>query len=94
MNDNIIYNLMMLTDLLESCGVEVDYEIAEELADSVYKAIDCVKLQVATIPYIEPDYKAICGECYGLICKLDNERSDYKYCPHCGQKIDWDGVEF
>lgn len=63
--------------LKEQDQYELYIAIIDALSKQIPHPIDRIKSICAGI--------CICGKCNGFIQKHD------KYCPNCGQKIDWEG---
>lgn len=68
------------------------YGYSEEAFD---RAIECVKYQIPQKPGRTEAYphRLYCPRCYWTFFfnEADWLRDMFKYCPECGQKIDWSG---
>ena len=83
---------MFTTDKFQRCT-------SSEFDDAIYTAIEAIEKQTPKIPDYEGDGYAdgelvydtwICPNC-GKHYEVDYD--DYKYCPECGQRLDWEGME-
>lgn len=75
-----------------------EYPRAIKITEALYMAVEALKKQIPEEPYLSGDgywngeiiYDTWecpnCGETYEL------DYDDCKYCPKCGQAIDWKGV--
>ena len=61
--------------MIEKDVLEITYTINNALNKQIPRPIDKVRTTCAGIP--------ICDICKNVVCK------SFKYCPKCGQKIDW-----
>jgi len=62
---------------------------------SMKAAIDALERMIPTQPYMESDGYADGSEVweyYCPMCNYDFEENVFNYCPKCGQKIDWKGI--
>ena len=64
-----------------------EYALIKELVDKETPKPIIVKTYMSACHDIYGDYlrtKELCSN-----CKKEIDYSTYKYCPHCGQKLDW-----
>lgn len=66
--------------MFEKDALEITYIVNNALSKQIPRPIDKVRTICAGMP--------ICDCCKGAIHK------SAKYCPHCGQKIDWRKTEW
>lgn len=66
----------------------------------VKKAVDPKDIAEGRAPYLKGDGRASDGNiiydtwyCPNCNAMYELEYDDYDYCPKCGQKIDWEGIE-
>ena len=70
---------MFTTDKFQRCT-------SSEFDDAIYAAIEALEKQTPKKPV-----KLNCPRCG--FDRIDNSWWVFTYCPQCGQRIDWEGIE-
>ena len=74
-------------DIVTEAGIVHEYEINEKFV------VMAIRKQTATEPIYERG-RYLCPDCMNLMLYDDEIPNEYdSYCPVCGQKIDWKGIE-
>lgn len=75
---------------------------SSEFDDAIYVAIKALEKQIPKPIYEHIETRLIykvrydkfrCSECGFIKEFTDGHTAQYKYCPQCGQRIDWEGIE-
>ena len=76
---------MTIEEMLVSCEDYKTYEISDEEKSVVLIAL---RKQIAMKP-INTGVSLECPACKRILTKVGAVKKSYKYCPKCGQHIDW-----
>ena len=86
---------MFTTDEFQRCT-------SSEFDDAIYVAIEALEKQIPKPIYEHIDTRLIykarydkyrCSECGFTKEFADGHTTQYKYCPQCGRRLDWEGIE-
>ena len=86
---------MFTTDKFQRCT-------SSEFDDAIYVAIEALEKQLPKPIYEHIDTRLIykarydkyrCSECGFTTEFTDGHTAQYKYCPQCGRRINWEGIE-
>ena len=75
---------------------------SSEFDDAIYIAIEALQKQIPKPIYEHIETKLIykikynkfrCSECGFTKEFTDGHTAQYKYCPQCGQRLGWEGIE-
>lgn len=93
MSDEQVYIKFAIADFsrVRECASACKSMLGAQICDAVISAL---KKEVAVPAQKEWDksigeekyYRYVCPECENVL----RSRSKYKYCPYCGQRIDWE----
>ena len=71
-------------------GVTYEVSLYRDEYDAIEEAIRMLEKQAPRVPDVYDDGSWDCPGC-GWTYDMDTE--PFEFCPHCGQRINWEGVE-